>query len=101
MKCRYQSLKRDGLELARDKHTKTQNLADLETRLEEMQMLRFGQVIDLDELDRARENRAPMPHPTTTAAVDDDEVVVLHLPRTSSTSHRILGCFVADGIEEN
>ena len=46
-------------------------------RLEEMQMLRFGQVIDLDELDRARENRTPRPRPTTTATVDD-EVFLLH-----------------------
>ncbi|KAK9811670.1 hypothetical protein WJX72_008037 [[Myrmecia] bisecta] len=47
-----QELKREHIQLLRDLRTKQQKVAELEARAVDVQMLKFGQIIDLDVLDR-------------------------------------------------
>lgn len=58
MRQGHQSLKHDFIRLKQTKQVMGTNLENLEKRLEDMQMLKFGQVIDQDALDEAQANHS-------------------------------------------
>ncbi|KAK3285967.1 hypothetical protein CYMTET_6449 [Cymbomonas tetramitiformis] len=57
LKRKQKELRREHIQLHRDKKTKEQRIAELEARAYDVQMLKFGQLIDLDVLDRMGTNR--------------------------------------------
>lgn len=57
LKRKQKDLRKEHVQLQRDKKVKEAKIAELEARAYDVQMLKFGQVIDLDVLDRMRSNK--------------------------------------------
>jgi hypothetical protein len=57
LKRKQKELRREHIQLHRDKKAKEQRIAELEGRAYDVQMLKFGQLIDLSVLDRMGSNK--------------------------------------------
>lgn len=57
LKRKQKELRREHIQLHRDRKAKEQRIAELEARAYDVQMLKFGMLIDLDVLDRMGSNK--------------------------------------------
>eukprot|EP00798_Chlamydomonas_sp_ICE-L_P007462 gene7462-603_t len=57
LKARQKGLKKEHLQLLRDKRAKDDKVSEMERKAYDVQMLKFGQVIDMDLLDRVGSTR--------------------------------------------